>query len=148
MRNLQSLSLLSAIILSACSPDKPKAAEKIVQISQDFSGQSGNARLTITPDSIHYFSTQKDVGIARKNTPEDWQNLLKTFNIEDFKKVKQGREHIVYDGTDETLEITTNNGKYAVRNAYEDSRNFPKIEALAKELEKIETKITVKHVVE
>lgn len=121
--------------------------EKILKIETSATAQSGQSILSITQDSIRYFSTQMDVGIARKNTPEDWKNLLKTFELEDFKKLKQGREHLMYDGTDEMLGITTNKGEYSIRNPYEDSINFKKIEALVKELGKIESKITEKQTI-
>lgn len=129
------------------SIDLPKQ-EEIKQIEKSYSGGmlGLSETITITKDSIihsHFSAHNNEEKIFKgKNTDQDWKNLISSFKISDFKKIKSGESVQLVDGVDEKIDIETNLSSYSIVNGYDDTTHYHKIENLVKRLDKmmLETK--------
>ena len=81
----------------------------------------------VTKDSIRYFynknfnNIKKDMAIANKGSR--WSEIIHSFMLKDFKKLKNGESNQIVDGTDEKFIITTKGKTYSVMNPKQDSLN-------------------------
>lgn len=140
------LALLLQNCQNSANSATTSAGEKDELMSVEWStygGQRGYVEnLTVTKDSIKHktYTTMNDretVEHRYKNSPEQWQKLVGTFQISDFKKVKDGESKLLFDGTDQKITVRTTTEADSLVNGFEDAANYPKIEKFAKLLESI-----------
>jgi hypothetical protein len=125
--------LITFIVIIFASCDK---SNKIIEDDESliFSVQySGgwtmiDENLKINTNVTHYSGSYHDrESMKRKSyqttikTPNElWDNLTKTFDLETFKKIKDGSCRACVDGVDETFSITINGETYSFYNGVVD----------------------------
>jgi hypothetical protein len=90
----------------------------------------GNSNLTICADSIHYFGSYREIqspevithhfDMTVQTSKEQWDFLTKAFDLEAFKKIKNGPCGTCVDGTDEIFSVTINGRTYSFVNGNDD----------------------------
>jgi len=121
--------LILAFALQSCEGKAQKTTEneiKEVSVSA-FGGRSTIKSKTyiITKDSVLYeliaHDSTKNVKKSYANNVQDWDDLLKSIDLERFKNVEDGKSHQEYDGNDTEITITTQNDKFSKLNAEKNS---------------------------
>ena len=90
----------------------------------------GNSNLTICADFIHYFGSYREIQSPEviwhhfdktvQTSKEEWNFLTKAFDLETFKKIKNGPCGTCVDGVDEIFSVTINGKTYSFINGYND----------------------------
>lgn len=108
-----------------------------------FGGQLGyHEGLTITEDSvIHtYFTAASGNQIKESkyaNSTDEWQELTKSIDLQNFRKIKHGVSKQPVDGTDDKIYIRSINSKDSILNGDQDAINYKNISTFIELLDKI-----------
>ena len=152
---LKNICLTTAVLITFLSCHKtlkPKiiilpSTQEITKIElSHYGGQMGyRGTLTVTKDSVvetSFMGTKSDkiTKTGSKISSQEWQNLLNSFKLQDFKKIKSGTSYLPFDGVDTKIKISNSTGSDSIINGNEDKINFRKIEKLNNLLEKFWTK--------
>ena len=125
------------------SASLPRQEEITIIRWSNYGGDLGSAQtLTITKDSITHSNflaaDNNRITVSKyKNTKENWENLINSFKLSDFRKIKDGESVQEVDGADQKIYIETNARSDSIINGYEDKLNYAKISTFVKLLDKI-----------
>lgn len=125
--------------------DVVKASDnKITSVEwSNYGGQMGyQEHIIVTKDSIVRtllvaMTDHKVKKIKYKNSGQDWEKLITSINLKDFRKIRNGKSYQPFDGTDEKILIKTKISADSIINGFDDKINYPKIEKFVSLLNKI-----------
>jgi hypothetical protein len=112
---------------------KPATIQTIIYKS--YGGEMGyGMALYITKDSLQYFyslaASNKRAHANIGNTKAFWDSLTVNFDVANFKQIKDGNSNQPVDGTDNEINIITNDlDTITVINPYQDSMHYQAIAA-------------------
>ncbi len=122
---------LIVVLFSSCgkSNEKTEDDESLIFSVQYFGGWTMiDENLKINASSTHYSISyhdretmkRKSFQTTTKTSEEQWVYLTKTFNLETFKKIKDGSCRACVDGVDETFIVTIDGSTYSFYNGVVD----------------------------
>ena len=124
--------IIAVILLASCQKDKETIVddESLVFSYHCVVGGrlGGNAILEINAGATHYSVNYRDIQTLEnvtyqttaKTSKKKWDYLIKTFDLETFKKIQNGRCNVCVDGMDEIFSVTINGETHSFSNGYED----------------------------
>ena len=140
LRNMVAIAICLAAMTMFASCDKSKEMieddESLIFSVQYFGGWTMiDENLKINASSIHYSSSYHDREAMKrksyqttiKTSEEQWNYLTRTFDLETFKKIKNGSCRACVDGVDETFSVTINGETYSFYNGVVDE-NYEQIQ--------------------
>ena len=94
-----------------------------------------NENLEINADSTHYSISYHELGtwdpksyqMTIKTSDEQWNYLIRTFNLETFTRIEDGSCRACVDGYDETFTFTRVDSTYSIYNGDSDE-NFQQMQ--------------------
>jgi hypothetical protein len=117
------------ILFTSCNKNTGIVEGNVVFNFKRFGGWNLlNENLKITANTTHYSITYRDFSTMEvknyetsiKTSDEQWNDLIKTFDLETFTKIKDGSCRICLDGIDETFSVTQNGTTYSIYNGSAD----------------------------
>lgn len=141
--------MLFFVLLNCKEKSKSHSTNSLKQeeiITTEWSNYGGDLgfpqTVTVTKDSITHSNflaadNNRTTVNKYKNTKENWENLINSFKLSDFRKIKNGESVQEVDGTNQKIRIETNSSSDSIINGYEDKLNYAKISTFVKLLDKI-----------